>query len=92
MRLTRKGFEAWLKDQPSEKIVGTPGYNMLCPLAAYLQDQGDLDASVSYVAYWVNEKSHDSPAWARRFTKAADATGIEPITARRALELLGAKP
>ena len=81
MKLTRKGFRAWLAGHEPEAIVGVARSRCRCPLAIY-------------IGHSINPVSDPSlPIWADRFVGQVDSADLfAPITASRALEILDMRP
>ena len=78
MRLTRKGFRAWLAGKRPSAIVGRARLAWDCPLSRYAD--GPIVPGFTRL-----------PTWARQFVGRVDSSArcfAEPVTARRALEIL----
>ena len=91
MRLTRKGFEAWLRGKNPRDVVGYPGSCRTCPIGRCRTETNTTWPRQSAPAGW-------GPwyRWARKFTIAVDETSPSThdfihkrITAARALKILG---
>lgn len=91
MRLTKKGFVAWLRKKKAGAIVGLPAQPLSCPLAVYIRSlKGGEHAQVygDKIEYEVHDVP--LPQWACRFVAAVDSDTLV-ITGQHALELLGEK-
>jgi hypothetical protein len=92
IRLTRRGFEKWLRSLPPETVVyeAEAMPTVGCPLARYLRAQGDRNPEVRSDEYQLGLAGVTRPLqpWARRFAARADAAEDDEITAARALALL----
>ncbi len=95
MRLTRKGFVAWLRSKGSSDMVGMSVTYSSCPLATYLEFvTGEQCGVVSdiwerHLHSGTGPISSKNPAWASAFIKALDTGPSHDVTARHALKLLG---
>ena len=79
MKLTRKGFRAWLAGKRPSTVVGR-ALTYDCPLSRYVNRP-------------INPYTDRFPQWVHRFVSRADKAGLgQSITARRALEILDGKP
>ena len=79
MKLTRKGFRAWLAEKRPSAVVGRARLICDCPLSRYADRP-------------INPWFPRLPPWARQFIRQVDEAGLNtPITARRALEILDGK-
>lgn len=90
-RLTRKGFEEWLRAKPGNEEVGLTQNPCRCPIASYLGRNGHW-ASVGLESYEVREskvpngRNHgkdfegDLPKWAQTFIRLIDRSEISPYS------------
>lgn len=78
MRLTRKGFRAWLESKRPREIVGEPAETDMCPLANFIG----------------KEWNYEGPKWADDFANSVDDLlgQVQRITAARALKILDKTP
>lgn len=90
MRLTRKGFRAWLEAKPPLEIVGIRGEPYDCPLARYLAQKGLRQSELLLRAvYGPGGKFQNLPRWATQFIVQVDLQpGVNLVTAKQALKHL----
>lgn len=90
MRLTKKGFVAWLRSKRPTSTVGLCILPNKCPIARYLRETYGEEVEVYSEAFG----GHPMPAWARALVWATDdgKRDGQRITAGRVLALLGEKP
>ena len=93
-RLTRKGFVAWLRNQPADAVVGEADDGTVCPLAYYLDGAGiAVDCVTSHRWRDVEGAYHRLPPWAAAFVAGVDhGSPWHLVTAEAARALLGAAP
>lgn len=83
MKLTRKGFEAWLNERLKSEdiydgVVGYRGISCECPIATFLLEKSGADELYvrTYGITWFRGK-HDytmpMPKWATRFVEIIDS-------------------
>jgi len=83
MKLTKKAFEAWLKEKPSSGSVGFTCAADQCPLAHFTGKKADYGLI----------GNQPMPKWAKNFVDtvdelAPDRTIQQLVTAQQALEIL----
>lgn len=90
-KITKKGFEAWLKQHKLRDCVGTGRHSDWCPIASYLGADGDTYATVHSKIYkvYVDGKfvTRRLSSWAQKFVNRVDKGGYGPVTAKRALKI-----
>lgn len=96
--LTVERFEAWLMQQPSTNVVGTPTDGTACPLATFINDQGEyawvnVDALSITIETMINDIDAEiahyyTPEKLVPFIHAVDNCEQLDITAAQALDLL----
>lgn len=96
--LTVERFEAWLRQQPSTNVVGTPADGNACPLATFINDQGEyawvnvdnLSVRVDIMLNDIDSTSvfYETPLKLSQFITAVDDCEQLDITAAQALMLL----
>lgn len=96
MKLTQKGFRAWLESKHPQTVVGRSFEGRTCPIAKYLKDSGANSPSVGRLSFTINYTTTnwqlDLPRWATEFVGRVDGIGKhKPVTASRALKILDGK-
>lgn len=91
MKLTRKGFQKWLRRKKPCDNVGEIHHGGQCPLAMYLRDQGWKNVAVvgRRAAYSFHEDDRQSDLgdevfenWISNFTTNIDALTVIPMEDR----------
>ena len=95
MKLTRKGFQAWLESKNRRQVVGYRyedcSGERYCPLAQYLRETFHPEARVGSLFIFIGVIQFTKlPRWAMDFVNRVDR-GPTRITAARALKYLEGK-
>lgn len=88
---TPDGFLRWLGARPGAEEIGMACSAMTCPLAEYLEANGLYTSVGTDYLYWLvdgQEHQHQLPAWAMRFVRLVDHTGVVSVRAAHAVALV----
>lgn len=97
MRLNRKKFYAWLKSKKPTDVVGESRSCHGCPIAMFYYEATkghEVVISENGMGYRMDRGTGGRPVpwWTSRFMLGVDGSGLDKITAAKALEILETVP
>lgn len=93
LRLTQKRFVEWLKSKAPAEIVGESRDGCQCPLVNFYFEVGRRSVSIftdnfDYILDLGYRQKRRLPDWAQRFALEVDHSGLDRISAARALAIV----
>lgn len=91
--MNRQKLREFLKKNADRGEIFLAGDTCACPLAMYLQSEGELNPRIYSESYLVNAmdipaKFIELPKWAQLFVIGVDDTDDEEVSAQKCLEIL----